>query len=124
MSDAEVQGRHCPSPEPDGDDVSTCGECGGDLNLLGVRALHFVMQGGTVVCGATASVTSLVETDTEQRLRSAEVRLAAISMLHRCVPDVLIDTIHRGMTPIYGEGCEVCREVWPCDTVKILTEGS
>jgi hypothetical protein len=74
-----------------------------------------VSEADRVHAGAQANITAL--TTEIERLRSA-IRL--VRLQHTLDPEVHIDDIHRGLTPVYGDGCSECRTAWPCDTIREL----
>lgn len=107
-----------------------CSECGGDLSNPGVASMHMAgVQGGTV-CGVTGRLGHIeggiapesepsIE-DLKAEIASLNNRIATTRALHQRSATVLIDHIHRGLTPVYGDGCIECGVAWPCDTVARL----
>ena len=57
------------------------------------------------------------------RVRELEATVQRVRDLHAKDPDVHVDTIHRGLTPVYGDGCSECGYMggpWPCPTICAL----
>lgn len=58
--------------------------------------------------------------EANEAVRNLSSIVEKIKALHRKVPDVLVDHIHRGLTPVYGDGCDECQIAWPCETIKAV----
>ena len=116
-----------------GDIATVCQVTTGTMVALGVQdpvhsktesAGHFTPIEARLIAAALVDAADEIDnvddgTTLESRVSVGD-RLGRIRLLHTRSATVHIDDIHRGLTPVYGDGCIECRTAWPCDTIAAL----
>jgi hypothetical protein len=114
-----------------GDIATVCQVTTGTMVALGVQdpvhsktesAGHFTPIEARLIAAALVDAADEIDNvdDGTPLPPSVVDRLHRVRLLHTRSATVHIDDIHRGLTPVYGDGCIECRTAWPCDTIAAL----